>query len=518
MANKSLFASIVGRMLPRTEALNRERAPAYRLPPEHALAQLAVTGTFNGTFYAEPRDQLAEVMALAAQVDPLFLAKTAVYAAEQGHMKDMPVVLLALLSTLPGDGFSKAFPRVVRNGKMLRGFVQVMRSGTVGRKSLGTRPKKLVQAWLETASDIEIMRAAVGNDPSLADVVRMVHPRPATAARRALYGYLIGKPYDVSALPAIAADFEAFKRDLSRPVPAVPFQMLTALPLEPRHWVEIAQAAGWQMLRQNLNTFARHGVFEVEGFAEQLASRLADPSEIRRARVFPYQLMATWSACADGVPEVVRDALQTAMEIAIGNVPAFAGRVVVAPDVSGSMASPVTGHRKGATSAVRCIDVAALVTAAIVRRNPKARVLPFENDVVDVRLNPRDSVLTNAGKLAAIGGGGTNCSAPLARLVSERARVDLVVFISDNQSWVDAAGRSPGATAVMANFQRLKALNPGAKLVAIDIQPYGTTQAPDRADILNVGGFSDRVFDVIGSFVAGEGPGQFVRSIEAVDL
>ena len=34
-----------------------------------------------------------------------------------------------------------------------------------------------------------------------------------------------------------------------------------------------------------------------------------------------------------------------------------------------------------------------------------------------------------------------------------------------------------------------------AKLVCIDIQPYGTTQAKSRPDIINVGGFSDAVFD-----------------------
>jgi 60 kDa SS-A/Ro ribonucleoprotein len=518
MANKSVFASIVGKLLPRADAMNHEQARAYALGPAEALAQLAATGTFNRTFYAEPQEQLADILALASEVDPVFLAKTAVYAAEAGHMKDMPAALLALLSMLPGDGFERAFPRVVSNGKMLRNVVQVMRSGAVGRKSLGSRPKRLMRAWLETASDIEIMRAAVGNDPSLADVIKMVHPKPSTASRRALYGYLLGKPYDVAALPSIAADFEAFKRDLSRPVPAVPFQMLAALPLESRHWVEIARGAGWQMLRQNLNTFARHGVFAVEGFAQELAKRLRDPAEIRRARVFPYQLMATWSACADQVPEVVREALQEAMEVAIGNVPALGGRVVVCPDVSGSMGSPVTGHRKGATSKVRCIDVAALVAAAILRRNPGARVLPFEHDVVNVRLNPHDSVLTNAVKLAAIGGGGTNCSAPLARLVRERAEVDLVVFVSDNESWVDARSSASGATAMMATWQKLKVHNTDAKLVAIDIQPYRTSQVPDRPDILNVGGFSDRVFDVIGAFLREGSPEHWVRTIEAIDL
>ena len=518
MANKSVFAATTGKLLPHPDAVNQSGAPAYRLTPRQALAQLAATGTFNVTFYADAEEQLAQVLDLAKQVEPDFIAKTAVHAFEAGYMKDMPAVLLALLSTLPGDAFNRAFPRIVRNGKMLRNFVQVMRSGAVGRKSLGTRPKRLVQHWLETAGDIEIMRAAVGNEPSLADVIKMAHPAPASAARRALYGYLIGKPHDVAALPGLVQAFEAFKRDPSRPVPGVPFQMLTALELTRQHWVEIAEHAGWQMLRQNLNTFARHGVFEVEGFADKLAARLADPAEVRRANVFPYQLMGSFGALDAAVPHVVREALQDAMEIALGNVPRLDGQVVVCPDVSGSMSSAVTGYRRGATSAVRCIDVAALVAAAFLRRNPHTTVLPFEDRVVDIHLNGRDTVMSNAAKLAAIGGGGTNCSAPLRRLIETKAQVDLLVLVSDNQSWIDARPGTNG-TSLLIDWERLKSWNPGARLVCIDVQPYANTQALGRPDILNVGGFSDRVFDLIDSFVAQTGDDDhWVKEIERVEL
>ena len=58
----------------------------------------------------------------------------------------------------------------------------------------------------------------------------------------------------------------------------------------------------------------------------------------------------------------------------------------------------VTGYRKGATSKVRCIDVAALAAAALVRKNPEAGVIPFESKVVDIHINPRDSVMSNAEK------------------------------------------------------------------------------------------------------------------------
>ena len=104
------------------------------------------------------------------------------------------------------------------------------------------------------------------------------------------------------------------------------------------------------------------------------------------------------------------------MEISIENVPVVSGRVVVCPDVSGSMKSPVTRVRPGAATAVRCVDVASLVAAAVLRRNLEATVLPFEHDVVDIRLGAMARVLANATALARIGGGGTSCSAPLARL------------------------------------------------------------------------------------------------------
>jgi 60 kDa SS-A/Ro ribonucleoprotein len=51
----------------------------------------------------------------------------------------------------------------------------------------------------------------------------------------------------------------------------------------------------------------------------------------------------------------------------------------------------------------------------------------------------------------------------------------------------------------------------------IDLQPYTTTQAPERSDILNVGGFSDAVFSVVASFLADDG-GRFVAEVEAVEL
>jgi 60 kDa SS-A/Ro ribonucleoprotein len=517
MANQMLFKSMRGALAPAADATNAEGSRAYAFEAQHELAQFVVTGCLSNTFYCSAEGQLARALELAAQVDAAFIAKTAVYARRRAAMKDMPALLLAVLSIKDPALLRRVFDRVIDNGRMLRTFVQILRSGAVGRKSLGSAPKALVRRWLDTASERQLIDAAIGSAPSLKDVVCMVHPKPADRMREAFYGWLLGRPYALDALPVKLQDYLVYQYDRSRPVPDVPFQLLTALGLGRAEWTAIARQATWQMLRMNLNTFARHDVFEEEGMAAYVAAKLRDREAIRKARAMPYQLMSAYCAANPAVPAEVREALQDAMEVALENVTPFAGRVVICPDVSGSMSSPVTGYRRGATSVVRCIDVAALMAAAVLRVNRDAIVLPFEQRVRDLELNARDSVMTNARKLASIGGGGTNCSAPLAWMNQHRKNADLVIIVSDNESWVDA--RKRGATETMNQWHAFKVRNPAAKLVCIDVQPNSTTQAREQHDVLNVGGFSDEVFEVVGAFAANElTPGHWTAKIEAVTL
>lgn len=517
MANAQLFKSYPGKQLPVANARNEHGVAAYGFDAKHRLAQYAATGCLNATFYADAEVQLQTLLDACQAVDPRFIAKTAIYCREHGYMKDTPALLTAVLTMRGQEFLPQVFKRVIGNGKMLRNFVQILRSGAVGRKSLGTKPKKLIQHWLNTASEAELLNAYIGTQPSLGDVIKMVHPKPVESWREAFFAWVIGKPYKLADLPPITQAYLQYRFDPTKPVPAVPFQMLTMLPLTREQWTAIALNAGWQMLRMNLNTFARHDVLTDDRVVSILADKLRDKTAIAKARVFPYQLLSAYKASAGNLPGKLSDALQDALEIALTNVPEIPGRVLVCPDVSGSMASPVTGYRRSATTAVRCIDVAALVAAALLRKNPDTLVLPFENDVVKVNLNSRDTVMTNAQKLAAIGGGGTNCSAPLNWMNRQNKNADLVVFISDNQSWVDARGS--GASEMMRAWATFKQRNPKAKLVCVDIQPYGTTQAAEREDILNVGGFSDAVFKIIAAFAAGQlQPEHWVGIIEETVL
>lgn len=545
MANKNLFGSAPRGKKPRPVTTDETGAPtrnlaggiAYERTARDGLAQYVCTGTLNGTFYATAEDQLAKTMELASKVDSAFLGKVAIYSRRFAFMKDMPALMTAILFARAATGdeeaartFKTVFPVAIDNAKMLRNFVQMVRSGVTGRKSLGTVGKRVIGEWFARRNAEQIFKDSVGNDPSLVDVIKLARPASGSDPEKtATFNYLLGKEgaKQAESLPRLVRSFEEFKASpKTAEIPKVPFEMLTSMDLTTAQWTEIALNGRWHFIRMNLNTFARQGVLKDAAVVKKLADKLRDEKEIAGAKVFPYQLLMAYSATEHNadIPMELKLALQDAMEIATKNVPAFEGEVWVCPDVSGSMQSPVTGIRKGATTSVRVIDVAALVAASVLRTSPNAKILPFEQRVIpNLSINPRDSVMTNAKKLASIGGGGTNVSSCFQHILQSNARPSLIILVSDNESWMDRQSLysygSARATASEAIWQQIKARSPECKLVCIDVQPNAHTQVMDEKDsVLNIGGFSDQVFDVISAFTQGSGSKFWVEKIDSMQV
>lgn len=517
-SNKSSNKSTSNKVIKAANTTNEAGGAAYSLSDKAALAQYAMTGCLNNTFYATDQDQLNKVLELSKKVDTPFLAKLAIYSRQKGLMKDMPALLTAIVASRDSDLLTKIFPKVIDNPKMLRNFVQIMRSGATGRKSLGTRPKKLVQAYLEGLTDEQLFKADVGNDPSLPDIIKMLHPRPSNKKRNAMYAYLLGKEYAKRDLNPLAKQFEDFKKDMTKEIPNVPFQMLTALPLTDEHWKSIAKNATWTQVRMNLNTFARHNVLSNSEIVSSLAEKLSDPDQVRRAKAFPYQLFTAHKNIDSNVPMKLDLALQKAADLALTNIPEFNGKVYVLVDTSGSMRSPVTGYRGSVTTKTSCVDVAALIASAVLRKNPDAEVIPFDTSVHQVRMNPLDSVITNSQVLAKFGGGGTDCACALRHLNKNNAKGSLIIMVSDNESWFSANSYYRG-TGVANEWLLFKNRNPDAKFVCLDITPNSTTQVNSQPDVLNLGGFSDTCFEVIKEFMEfGNDKDLWIKTIESVDL
>ena len=561
MANSTLFSTRYANV-PAATTKNRHGAKAYQLTNKQALAQMASTGCLRDTFYVSAGEQLDMILDLAKEVDSDYLAKVAVYARTKGFMKDSPALLMAILACRSNSEhgtakeghsaalFRKAFPLVIDNGKMVRNLVQMLRSGKIDGKthnlSANTVVRKCIVNLLNSTPTWVLFKWSIGNDPSLADVIRMVHPKPIDCDHAALYQYLLSSTrldeetgtrrtyfkgnvryeHTFDQLPSMVQEYEAFKNNRDREVPNVDFRLLDSLELTDLQWRDVALNAPWLMALKNINTFNRHGVFNSQSMVDAVAAKLRNRKLVLESKSFPYQLLVAYLE-TEGVPNEISEALHDAMEIATEKVPVIDGQVYVLVDISGSMEWSITGHqyagmywnqRQQKVSKVRCVDVAALVGASFLRKNPKTKIIPFNTDVRNIRVDARDSIMTNAQRLASEVGGGTNVAAAIMALNNENAKGDLVLVVSDNESWFDSSRARRQGTVAQEEWQKFKKRNPSSKLVCLDIVPDTTTQHAQRSGVLNVGGFSDQVFGVIASFVQGDSADYWVEQIDATVL
>jgi len=521
MPDKKLFSSAPGKHIPRTDTVNEAGGTAYAFTVRHALAQLAVTGTLpgGGSYYKSGQDGLKEALNTAAKCEAGWIAKCAIYAAEHG-MKDMPALLLAYLSTCDIALTETVFPRIVHNSRMLRGFCQILRSDVVGRKSFGRVLKRCIRQWLDSRSEYQLFGDAVGGKSaggvSIADIIKMVHPKPANAEREALYGYIIGK----EGVPDVVRAYEAFKAGETEELPNVRWELLTALDLKPEHWKLIARRAGWRQAVKQLNTFHRHQVLDDPETVEILAQKIADEETISKLKPFPHELVSAYKFGITA-PQPILDALHAAMEYVTAYVKVPAGKVLLGVDVSGSMGSPVTGWRGSATGKLCCTDVACLLAAVVAKRNPDAQVIPFDTKRYDIRIDRMNPILTTAEQLSQRGGGGTSVSIPLAWALDTGFEPDHVILLSDNESWADSRGSS-AATKTMRCFRQLQQKVPHLRMVCLDLQPDTSTQAADEADVLNLGGWSNQLWSVIVDFLEHgqnpDDPNLWLQEIDAITI
>lgn len=539
MVNQNLFSSVQKNSV-KTDIVNDAQGVAYALSSKEALAQFAVTGCFSNTFYASDDIQLQRVLELAKEVDGEFLAKVTLYSSEKAWLKDMPAALLTILSKKDIKLFHKVFNRVVRNGKVLKAFFQFVRSGVFDRKSLSYALQKEVQNWLLNASVDKLLDTSIGNDPSLRDVLRCARPTPKNKEQSALFNFLVDKkdPEKLIDLPDKIKALNSF-RNRETTNEKVQLEILSTYKfrwdlisgdiISDKVWKEVAKGMGHQALRMNLNTLIRHNVFDSSEMVTFVADKLSDKEEILKAKQYPYQYLAAYKNCDPNTPIPILKALNIAVDIAISNIPQFNKTVLIGLDVSGSMSNSITGNRTNKQgkavkpSKIRCVDVAALFASVFLKNNSNTIIVPFDERAYDI--SNKDlmdkNTLALADWLAKFGGGGTNCSLPLkiANQVYRKSNFsfDACILISDNESWITDSDQSyyrRGNTGVLSEWNELLVRNKKAKLICIDLVPNMTTQAPNRKNILNVGGWNDSVFTVINSFLSEES--NFVSEIEKI--
>jgi 60 kDa SS-A/Ro ribonucleoprotein len=521
----NLIKSHRGELPPLPDTVNNAGGLAYKHDDYLAITQMALTGTLSDTFYVSAENQLEPILQLCDKVDVEFLAKLAVYARAKGNMRDMPALLAAAVAARDPSLLPKIWKRVINNRGMVRKFVKFIRSGLTGRKSFGSGPKRLIANWLLDLSPSEFLSAYVGNDPSMGDIIKMIRPAPRTPEQAAMFAWAIGADYDPEQLPDVIKGVRNFNLGLTTELPIAPFEMLAASPkMTPAHWVTLTRRLTWTQLVSNLNTLERHGVLSNPTTVGYIVTILVNKDLIVKARPMPYRLLTTYNETKGVVPTSISVAIQQALEIVLWNVPKLPSDATIFCDVSGSMRNPVTKQNETVQSKIRNVDIAALFTLALVRKNFDVKSFAFDHHLYEIYkgLNPVDSLVSITNNLAAINGGGTDTRLPFIYLLQQQIKTNLIIIVSDNESWSNRNSynrREFFEQGVYPLWKQYLAFNPDARLVCLDISPNNTSPIKSSESSFNIGGFSDNVFDLISDIANGGGTTDYmVEQVAKVEL
>lgn len=485
----------------------------YKNTDEDHFVKVAVSSFIGKSHYQDDKARLHDLLDLAKKVSPELLAKTAIYSVEKAFMKDVPVLLLGVLRWRDPHLYEKVFSRVIKNGRLLRRFVQILRSPYFNSRSLSSKTRRLIQNWFESRTPYQIWEESLGNNPSLKDVINLAHVNPGSAESRQAVFKLICKNEKSSKLPQVIKNFYAWKENRELPIPKVSFLRLTSEKLTASDWSQVVKNMTWNQLRLNLNAIERSGALEDKETEQYIAERLSNVEEVRKAKVFPHEIYTT---LVNVTNDKALKALNHALNVSIENLPNL-GRTVIAIDVSGSMACPLNSNN--VNGGLTCSEVSAVLGLSLVRKSRETNTfLTFDTEVHENSLN-FDTDLKTQVKNLRFSGGGTDCSAPFKWTLNNKLEIDTFVMISDNESWADYSGNYHWRSKTPSKnlWLEIKKSNPKAKLIMIDMMTSGGNQVDPGNDVLAIAGYSPAILETIKNWLD-DSKENLVNTINQINL
>lgn len=494
------------------------------------LRRFLTLGTDGGTYYArEPsltRENADLVLAWARDRADELVAETVSVSSSGRAPRNTPALFALAAAGALGDATGRraaldALPAVARTGTHLfqfAGFSEQFRGW-------GRGLRRAVGSWYlgRNVDDVayQALKYRQREGWTHRDLLRLAHPRTDEPARRELFDWICrgtgteAVPLVTGFLEAQAATDERQWLDVLARHPGLSWEMLpdAALTL-PSVWEALVEAGLPQtaLLRQ-LPRLTALGLLDPLGdVVGRVTAQLTDAERLRRARVHPVGVLVALRTYASGLGVrggqrwepvgAVVDALDEAFHAAFGSVEPTGKRTMLALDVSGSMASPVSGLPISCREASAAL---ALVTAAV---EPAVEVVGFtstgpnpwsgQSALQRLAISGRQRLDDAVRVVSGLPFGGTDCALPMLHAAERRLPVDTFVVYTDNETW---AGTTHPHEALRAYRDRMGI---DARLVVVGMTATEVSIAdPADAGMLDLAGFDAAAPALISDFSAG---------------
>lgn len=547
--------AVVSRTTPQTQPADPRQVPnsasgyAFRLDPLAQLRRFLVLGVAGGTYYASARElalENAQVVRDALEADAHAVVDAVVDVSESGRApRPQPALFVLAMACSYADVVTRrvafaVLPRVARTPTHLFTFLNYLRS----MRGWSKQVNRGVGGWY-LSKDLEhlayqLVKYRQREGWTNRDVLRLAHPDPRLdAARDVLFAWTVGRATDLGVgtgqelLPAddplrVVEGYERVRRetdprraaglvrDYRLPWEALPDQVINTVPV----WEALLEVGvpATALLRQ-LPRLTRLGLLSPTGaWTPRVVNQLQDVRRLRAGRVHPLQVLVAQRTYASGRSDrgsstwtpsrPVVDALDAAFYAAFGAVAPTGRRLMLALDVSGSMAqSRIAGTPLSPREASAAL---ALVTAAVepayhlvgfTGTGPQHHVWSYRSTpaLEPLTLSPRQRLDDAVRYVNGLPFGPTDCALPMLYALEHDLEVDTFVLYTDNESW---AGQVHPHEALRRYRERTGI---PARLVVVGMTATSFTVAdPADAGSLNVVGFDTSTPQLISNFARGE--------------
>jgi 60 kDa SS-A/Ro ribonucleoprotein len=519
------------------QVVNSANGYTWQLDDWGRLDRFLLLGSEGGTYYIGERKltiENAEAVTNCIAADGVRVVQRIVEISVAGRApkNDPAIFALAMCAKLGNDQTRAAaylaLPKVCRIGTHLMHFAEFAQ----GFGGWGRGMRKAVAGWFndKPAKDLayQLVKYQARDGWSNRDLLRLAHPRAASPSHDRLFSWVTkgtlpdGAESDEAL--AILGAMEAVKhlssvkdvvrliREHNLPREALPTVWLTL----PEIWEALLADMPMTAMIRNLATMTRIGLLSAGSEATKtVVDRLGVPLALRKARIHPIAVLAalityrgghsvrgqaTWSPTGKIV-----DALDGAFYKTFATVEPSGKRMLLALDVSGSMAEGAVAGVQGLTPRVASAAMS-LVTAATEQNHAFVAFTAAaggyggqwgggQSGITQLAISPRQRLDDVVREVSRHPMGGTDCALPMIWAQKQRVDIDTFVIYTDNETW---AGSVHPAQALRAYRQ---ARGIPAKLIVVGMTSNGFTIAdPMDAGMLDVAGFDTATPPVISDF------------------
>ena len=528
-------------------SMNNAGGFSFALDKWKTLERFLILGTEGGTYYVSENklntNNTANLKAcLAEDFERTIDLIADVSLKGRSARNDIAIFALAVAASSEHEltrGYALLnLGNVCRIGTHILHFVSFLDS----MRGWGRAVKRAINSWYilnktEEQLAFQLLKYQQRDGWSHKDVLRLAHIKPETDLQSALFKSVVGKQDEWPETINICKAYNLLKKESTvngavriikehnAPREIIPTHLLN----EPPVWKAMLPGMPATALIRNLGKMSSVGILgQMTTEASIVIDKLTNEDYIRKARVHPIAILNAWKIYAAGrnmegaargrvmqwEPNArIVDALEKAFYISFGCVEPTGKSIMLALDVSGSMATQLSN------SLVTAREASALMAMVTARVEKNYGIFGFtakgqnfmsshsgrqhsyyggqSDGISELAITPNMSFDQIVRYISSLGFCATDCSLPMQCASQRRLKVDTFAVYTDNETYAGSMQPSQALRNYRSEF------NPKAKSVVVGMTATGFTIAdPKDAGMLDVVGFDTNTPQIISRFTA----------------